>query len=157
MINSFKQTRHATSKKGITRSVSSSTPIRTTRTRTMLSTHLQFLALTLALVPSLGSAAIFPPNSHVKVLDVKGFKKAMKANVCFPFVLITIQNDFDIVVIIGNKHGCVFRSVVWCECLCFVGFFLCLILCFSQALSTNGAGVYQSCQGSPPTNTRVRR
>jgi len=46
----------------------------------MVSTHLHFLALTLALVPSLASAAIFPPNSHVKLLDAKGFKRAMKAN-----------------------------------------------------------------------------
>ncbi|KAF8240236.1 thioredoxin-like protein [Tricholoma matsutake] len=47
----------------------------------MLSPNLQLLALTLALAPSLTSAAIFPPNTQVKMLDVKGFKKAMKMNV----------------------------------------------------------------------------
>lgn len=50
----------------------------------MLSPNLQLLALTLALAPSLTSAAIFPPNTQVKMLDVKGFKKAMKMNVRFP-------------------------------------------------------------------------
>lgn len=36
---------------------------------------------TLALVPSLALGAIFPPNSHVKMLDPQSFKKALKANV----------------------------------------------------------------------------
>lgn len=36
----------------------------------------------LTLVPSLALGAIFPPNSHVKMLDPKSFKKALKANVC---------------------------------------------------------------------------
>lgn len=39
------------------------------------------LALTLALAPALVSAAIFPPDSLVKMLDAKGFKKVMKENV----------------------------------------------------------------------------
>jgi protein disulfide-isomerase A6 len=57
----------------------------------MLSAHLQLLALTLALAPSLASAAIFPSNTHVKMLDMKGFKKAMKTNVGFFFFeLVTI-------------------------------------------------------------------
>lgn len=33
------------------------------------------------MVPSMVSAAIFPPDSLVKMIDAKGFKKAMKANV----------------------------------------------------------------------------
>lgn len=45
----------------------------------MLSLHI--LALAFALAPPLVSAAIFPPDSLVKVIDAKGFKKAMKANV----------------------------------------------------------------------------
>lgn len=45
----------------------------------MLSTHL--LALMLALAPSLASAGLFPPDSVVKMLDPKSFKKAMRANV----------------------------------------------------------------------------
>ncbi|KAJ3576552.1 hypothetical protein NP233_g365 [Leucocoprinus birnbaumii] len=36
--------------------------------------------LALALVPSLAFGAIFPSNSHVKMLDPKSFKKAMKLN-----------------------------------------------------------------------------
>lgn len=41
----------------------------------------QILAFVFAVVPSLVSAAIFPPDSLVKMIDAKGFKKAMKANV----------------------------------------------------------------------------
>ncbi|KAG7443989.1 thioredoxin-like protein [Guyanagaster necrorhizus] len=44
----------------------------------MLTTPL--LALTLALIPSLVTAAIFPEGTTVKMLDAKGFKKVMKAN-----------------------------------------------------------------------------
>ena len=45
----------------------------------MLSTLL--LMLTLVLMPSLVSAAIFPADLLVKMLDAKSFKKALKANV----------------------------------------------------------------------------
>jgi len=38
------------------------------------------LSLSLVFVPAFVSAAIFPPDSLVKMLDAKGFKKAMKAN-----------------------------------------------------------------------------
>jgi len=41
----------------------------------------QLLAVTLALSPSLVSAAIFPSNTLVKLIDEKGFRKAMKENV----------------------------------------------------------------------------
>ena len=41
----------------------------------------QLLALSLAISPSLVSAAIFPENTLVKMLDHKGFKNAMKENV----------------------------------------------------------------------------
>jgi protein disulfide-isomerase A6 len=41
----------------------------------------QMLAFTLILAPSLASAAIFPKDSHVKMLDAEGFKRAMKKNV----------------------------------------------------------------------------
>lgn len=40
----------------------------------------QALALALALVPSLASAAIFPKNSKVKMLDATSFHKVMKKN-----------------------------------------------------------------------------
>ncbi|KLO09566.1 hypothetical protein SCHPADRAFT_907668 [Schizopora paradoxa] len=40
----------------------------------------QLLALSLALAPNLVSAAIFPDNSLVKMIDAKGFKNAMKQN-----------------------------------------------------------------------------
>ncbi|KIM90274.1 hypothetical protein PILCRDRAFT_812003 [Piloderma croceum F 1598] len=41
---------------------------------------LQIFALTLVLAPSLVSAAIFPKDTHVKMLDAKSFKRAMKKN-----------------------------------------------------------------------------
>ncbi|SJL13890.1 uncharacterized protein ARMOST_17339 [Armillaria ostoyae] len=44
----------------------------------MLTTPL--LALTFSLIPSLATAAIFPADTTVKMLDAKSFKKAMKAN-----------------------------------------------------------------------------
>ncbi|KAJ7173600.1 hypothetical protein C8R46DRAFT_893146 [Mycena filopes] len=43
----------------------------------MLSTR---LLLSLVLVPAFASAAVFPPDSLVKMLDAKTFKEAMKAN-----------------------------------------------------------------------------
>ena len=42
------------------------------------------LVFSLALIPTLVSAAIFPSNSIVKMLDEKGFRKAMKTNVSCP-------------------------------------------------------------------------
>lgn len=39
------------------------------------------LLLSLVFVPAFVSAAVFPPDSLVKMLDAKSFKKAMKANV----------------------------------------------------------------------------
>ncbi|KAK0188384.1 hypothetical protein F5146DRAFT_932995 [Armillaria mellea] len=44
----------------------------------MLTTPL--LALMFSLIPSLATAAIFPADTTVKMLDAKSFKKAMKAN-----------------------------------------------------------------------------
>jgi len=41
---------------------------------------LQILTLACAIAPSLVSAALFPPDSLVKMIDAKDFKKAMKAN-----------------------------------------------------------------------------
>jgi protein disulfide-isomerase A6 len=37
--------------------------------------------LVLALSPALAYAALFPKSSKVKVVDAKGFKKAMEVNV----------------------------------------------------------------------------
>ena len=50
-------------------------------TLAMFSSRIKALALALALAQSLVSAAIFPKSSHVEMLDVKGFHKAMKTNV----------------------------------------------------------------------------
>ena len=43
----------------------------------------QWLAVTVALAsaPNFVSAALFPKDSLVKMIDAKGFKKAMKENV----------------------------------------------------------------------------
>jgi len=46
----------------------------------MLSSTAQLAAIALALAPSLVSAAIFPKDSIVKMLDPKGFRQVMKAN-----------------------------------------------------------------------------
>ncbi|KAI0058867.1 hypothetical protein BV25DRAFT_1809975 [Artomyces pyxidatus] len=40
----------------------------------------QLLAMTLALAPSFAAAALYPPDSLVKMIDAKGFRTAMKAN-----------------------------------------------------------------------------
>jgi protein disulfide-isomerase A6 len=48
----------------------------------MLLPHLHLLALTLALVPSFVSAAMYPKDSLVKMIDARGFKNALKDNVC---------------------------------------------------------------------------
>lgn len=41
----------------------------------------QLLALSLALSPNVVTAALFPENTLVKMIDHKGFKNAMKENV----------------------------------------------------------------------------
>ncbi|KAN0128743.1 thioredoxin protein disulfide isomerase [Lactarius tabidus] len=46
----------------------------------MLLPYLHLLTLTLALVPSYVSAALYPKNSQVKMIDARGFKNAMKEN-----------------------------------------------------------------------------
>ena len=48
----------------------------------MLLPYFHLLALTLALVPSYVSAAMYPKDSLVKMIDARGFKNAMKENVC---------------------------------------------------------------------------
>lgn len=45
-----------------------------------------WFAFTLALTPSLASAALFPKDTLVKQIDAKGFKQAMKENVCLPIL-----------------------------------------------------------------------
>jgi len=52
----------------------------------------QLFSLTLALAPSLVSAAIFPSDTQVKMLDAKGFKEAMKRNVSeFDSILVNVS------------------------------------------------------------------
>ncbi|KAG6865658.1 hypothetical protein C0991_000577 [Blastosporella zonata] len=46
----------------------------------MLASTVQLAAIALVLAPSLASAAIFPKDSLVKMLDPKDFRKVMKAN-----------------------------------------------------------------------------
>ena len=70
----------------------------------------QILAFTFALAPSLVSAALFPSDSLVKVIDAKGFKKAMKANVG----LVDVLGGMILTILSGNKY-CGFRcTLVWC-------------------------------------------
>ena len=41
----------------------------------------QLLALALAVGPAIVQAALFPEDSLIKMIDAKGFRKAMKQNV----------------------------------------------------------------------------
>ena len=66
----------------------------------MLSPHI--LALAFVVAPSLVSAAIFPSDSLVKMIDSKGFKKAMKLNVHGPIHHLRIHDA-----------NYVFRKQVW--------------------------------------------
>ena len=43
---------------------------------------LHTLAALLLILPTLVTAAIFPPDTKVKMLDPKGFRRVMKNNVC---------------------------------------------------------------------------
>ena len=79
----------------------------------MLLPHL--LALTLVLAPLLASAAIFPKGTHVKMLDAKGFKKAMKRNVWPPSYSPPLDPAYPKT--LGNKRRRVRRAMVWCESL----------------------------------------
>jgi hypothetical protein len=72
----------------------------------------KILTLAFALTPSLVSAALFPPDSLVKVIDAKGFKKAMKANV--GLVDFTWTRGMIITICSGNKYGGFRCTVVWC-------------------------------------------
>lgn len=76
----------------------------------MLLPHL--LALTLALAPSLASAAIFPKDTLVKMLDPKSFKRVMKKNVCFFASLSLSSADTKPP---ANKRCRVCRAMVWCK------------------------------------------
>jgi len=70
------------------------------------------LVLFLAMVPSLVYAALFPSNSMVKMLDEKGFRKAMKANVSrVGFLLGQGVLTFGL---LANGCGCVCCALVWC-------------------------------------------
>ena len=71
----------------------------------------QILAFAFALAPSLVSAALFPPDSLVKVIDAKGFKKAMKANVG---LVDSLGGMVLKIIYLGNKHGGFCCTLVWC-------------------------------------------
>lgn len=72
----------------------------------------QILALAFALAPSLVSAALFAPDSLVKVIDAKGFKKAMKANV--GLVDFSSTRGMILTIYSGNKYGGFCCTLVWC-------------------------------------------
>ena len=71
----------------------------------------QLLALGFAMAPSLVSAAIFPPDSLVKMIDAKGFKKAMKTNVGFVDSFWT--RGMVLIFYSGNKYGGFRCTLVW--------------------------------------------
>ena len=72
----------------------------------------KILTLAFALAPSLVSAALFPPDSLVKVIDAKGFKKAMKANV--GPVDFSWTRGMTLIIYSGNKYGGFRCTLVWC-------------------------------------------
>ena len=104
----------------------------------MLSAHLQFIALTLALAPSLASAAIFPPNTQVKMLDAKGFKKAMKTNVCVFFRLSNFLRELD--GLLSQETSMVAFVAPWCGVSSY-SYNLVTYFDIVSALSTDGTGV----------------
>ena len=105
----------------------------------------QILALAFTLAPSLVSAGLFPSDSLVKVIDAKGFKKAMKANVGLVVDLSWTQGMI-LIIYSGNKYGGFLCTLVWCTLLnCFKH---CIRLTFNKtALPTNGSGIQQNCSG----------
>ena len=54
------------------------------------------LALSLAIAPNLVSAALFPENTLVKMIDHKGFKNALKQNVCSSIPALIDSTDADL-------------------------------------------------------------
>ena len=81
-----------------------------------LSIMLQIFALAIAIAPCLVSAALFPPDTLVKMIDAKGFKKAMKANVG-PIGLSLTQGIMMLSIYSGNKYGGFRCTLVWCTSL----------------------------------------
>lgn len=73
---------------------------------------LSYKFLAFALAPSLVSAALFPPDSLVKVIDAKGFKKAMKANV--GLIYFSWTQGMILIIYSGNKCGGFRCTLVWC-------------------------------------------
>ena len=53
----------------------------------------QLFALAFVMAPPLVSAALFPSDSLVKVIDAKSFRKAMKTNVGLHSFFLDSQND----------------------------------------------------------------
>ena len=76
----------------------------------------QLLALSLALSPSVVSAALFPENTLVKMLDHKGFKNAMKENVCMLCFLVILWLFHLLIISLVREddfYGRVRSTLVW--------------------------------------------
>ena len=69
----------------------------------------KILALAFTMAPSLVFAALFPPDSLVKMIDAKGFRKAMKANVGFHSFFLENADYYS-----GNKCCGFCCTLVWC-------------------------------------------
>ena len=65
----------------------------------------------LLLLPAIVSAAIFPPNTKVKMLDPKGFQRTMRSNVGELEYLFTVE----LIAFIQpeNQRCCICRTLVW--------------------------------------------
>jgi len=68
------------------------------------------LAALLVLLPTIVSAAIFPPDTKVKMLDPKGFRKAMRSNVGGLDSALTLK--LNILIQPEDERGCVCRPMV---------------------------------------------
>lgn len=73
----------------------------------------QLLALTVALAPTLVSAALFPKDSLVKMIDAKQFKKVMKENVCRAMPRIRSLFRTHSRLATANEHCGVRSALVW--------------------------------------------
>lgn len=74
----------------------------------------KLLAVSLAVAPSLVSAALFPKDSLVKMSSPKEFKAIMKENVRLPHV---VRFGYNLMMIVDHQCLRVRRTVVWSECL----------------------------------------
>lgn len=73
----------------------------------------KLLAVALAASPAMVSAAIFPSNTQVKMIGPKGFREALKENVCL-YLEWFMVGEADCLLYVDHECCCIRRSLVWC-------------------------------------------